>query len=88
MDHLLNSAFGTNLKNLRTGRHWSHDRLLLHDGLSRNHLINLENGSKEAGLFKIVYVAAVLDAPWDVLMAGLKERFLATTLMKRRQDRF
>lgn len=67
------TRLGKRIKELRQARSWRQIDLAAHAGISKNHISELERGSREIGLRNLVAIAEALDITPDALLKGLRD---------------
>lgn len=65
---------GKRIRELRKARGWRQIDLAVHAEISKNHISELERGSREIGLRNLDAIAAALDTTPDTLLKGLREK--------------
>jgi transcriptional regulator with XRE-family HTH domain len=64
---------GERIRALRKSRGWRQIDLAAHSGIGKNHICELERGTREIGLRNLVAIAAALDTTPDSLLKGLAD---------------
>ena len=62
---------GRRIRELRKSRGWRQIDLAAHAEISKNHISELERGSREIGLRNLAAIATALDTTPDALLKGL-----------------
>lgn len=62
---------GKRIRELRKARGWRQIDLAAHAEIGKNHISELERGSREIGLRYLVAIAKALDTTADALLKGL-----------------
>lgn len=62
---------GRRIRELRKARGWRQIDLAAHAEISKNHISELERGSREIGLRNLAAIAIALDTTPDALLKGL-----------------
>ena len=62
---------GKRIKELRKARGWRQIDLAVHAEIGKNHICELERGTREIGLRYLVAIAEALDTTADALLKGL-----------------
>ena len=62
------------IRALRKARGWRQIDLAAHSGIGKNHICELERGTREIGLRNLAAIALALDTTPEALLKGLLEK--------------